>query len=35
MGLSRERIRQILEKVLREMKTPEYMSELIDYIEVN
>ena len=35
MGLSRERIRQILEKVLREMKTPEYMSELKDYIQVN
>ena len=35
MGLSRERIRQILEKVLREMKTPEHMSVLKDYIEVN
>ena len=35
MGLSRERIRQILEKVLREMKTPEDMRLLNDYIEFN
>jgi RNA polymerase sigma factor (sigma-70 family) len=35
MGLSRERIRQILEKVLTEMKTPEFMKVLKDYIEVN
>lgn len=35
MGLSRERIRQILEKVLREMKNPEDMRLLNDYIEFN
>ncbi len=31
MGLSRERIRQVLEKVLRELRTPECMSVLKDY----
>ena len=31
MGLSRERIRQVLEKVLLEMRTPECMRILKDY----
>jgi RNA polymerase sigma factor (sigma-70 family) len=35
MGLSRERIRQVLEKVLREMRTPEYMRVLKDYTQLN
>jgi RNA polymerase primary sigma factor len=35
MGLSRERIRQILEKVLREMQTPECMRELKDFVQVS
>ena len=35
MGLSRERIRQILDKVLKEMNNPEDMRLLNDYIEVN
>ena len=35
MGLSRERIRQVLEKVLREMRTPESMRALQDYIQVH
>ena len=35
MGLSRERIRQIIEKVLMQMKTPECIRVLQDYIQAN
>jgi RNA polymerase primary sigma factor len=35
MGLSRERIRQVIEKVLKQMKTPECMRVLQDYIQVH
>jgi RNA polymerase sigma factor (sigma-70 family) len=35
MGLSRERIRQIIEKVLMQMKSPECMRVLQDYIQAN
>ena len=35
MGLSRERIRQVLEKVLRELRTPESMRVLKDYTQAH